>query len=105
MRKQYGIESEEYVSQLTNKIKLNLFFPYFYNYFLISSTVSNAEYVFGREKATYSLPRFNPEDETISFSFCFADDEVYKIYHPAKEEETKSTIEKGVFFDKQKTSV
>ncbi len=96
-------ESENYVQKLLTKIKTTLFFPYFYNYFSLSSLIAKPEYKFGGEKANYTLPTYNKEKKTISFSFCFFDDEAYKLYHPQKEDK-KSEAEKGFFFSKQKSS-
>lgn len=93
-------EHSSYTKELTNKIKLSLFFSYFYNFYNISSTV-DANNKLGGENVNYTLPTYDEKEKRIYFSFNFASSEAWDLYHPSSEEkEDNFKIVSGVFINK-----
>jgi hypothetical protein len=94
-------EEKLYLDTLAKEIKSKLFFPYYFNFYTISSLSQNIDYKIGGDKMSYSLPTYNENDNTISFSFSFADSEVWDFYQLKKDEEKDNTeYVKGFFFTK-----
>lgn len=89
----------EYINRLTLEIKKSLFFPYFYNFYTISALSQNLEYKIGGENMRYTEPTYSEEDQTIYFSFSFANSDVWSFYHPKAEEDDGMEIGKTLFMN------
>lgn len=93
-------EKNEYIKDLEKELKTTLFFSYFYNFYLVSSTSPNQEFKIGGELMNYSLPAYNQETKTISFDFFFANNDVWDFYHEKGEDKDGLKVEKNIFIDK-----
>lgn len=97
--------NEEMIKEINLAIKLKIFFPIFYNYYLSSANLQgeDVKYKLGGDFAKYQMPFYDENDQTISFFFTFENDYAWNKYHDTSE---SGGLEKesGFFVDKYFTS-
>lgn len=98
-------ENEEMIKEINLAIKLKIFFPIFYNYYLSSANLQSKDvkYKLGGDFANYQMPIYDESDKTIKFFFTFENNDAWNKYHDT---DGSGELEKesGFFVDKYYTS-